>query len=85
VRTYCGLLRRIALTLAARTQAKQRTIKLRLKYDIFQLRKRCAEVRSVFVCELTQFSVIFCFLPWSVLFSGVIDSNCKREKIIVGW
>jgi hypothetical protein len=50
-------------------------IKVRLQSDAFQLRKHCAEVRSVFcVWLLTQTDVIFSFLPRSVILSWVTAS-----------
>jgi hypothetical protein len=57
-------------------------IKLRLKSDVLQLKRHCAKVWPViFVCELTQQSVIFCFMPRSVLFSWETHSIWTWE----GW
>jgi hypothetical protein len=47
---------------------------LRVKFNVFQLRKHCAKVD-----ELTQVSDIFCFLPRSELFSWVTDSRCTSH------
>jgi hypothetical protein len=46
-------------------------MKLLVMSDVLQFRKHCAETRSVFVCESTQFSV----MQFSAKGSAVVLSN----------
>jgi hypothetical protein len=60
---YCRLIRIIELTLAAGTQAEVQKKKCLAKIPcrLFQLRKHCAELRSVFVCASSLNFLLFVF------------------------